>query len=1515
MSQLKRKLTAFSAMLAFLSLSSAVAYGYNPGEVLGKTGNMNISDSGKLTNVNINGAKGAVGQVDWAKFSVKSDETVNFGFSGLSQTIINRVLGGQTSEIYGKLTNSCTTGGCTNYADSGKVILINPAGVLFGQGSSVDLNSFTVSTFDFNGAKNLQNMTEAQLNTYQADVLNKLSPLASVSAGYDDFGQITFDSSYTTAFGEYGINYTGNGTIALNGTTFANFKDGVIDAKDGSNKSIALVADNVTYKDSVLRTGQNFNYVTDNTKYSDSNVKIVTADGVTFNYLRNGAIKGAKNGNQTVNNYDLINNNSGVVRNISVDNSGLAQYNTNDGTSNSAIVSGNVDIVNNSASGSKINIADSIIKATKLINDEDGNIYIAASTPTGAGNARTTVTGSRLETLNTIAYDANGNEIGNTRADNGGVIKVIGTDVTVDDSTLKAVGSKVSSTTNAGSITINATGNTGKTAGYVTINDSQVIGANDVSIYGVKDIDVENSLIYAKDANFADYTNPGTSNIQIVTTRKINVDNSDLYSSGDVDLLTTYSNGNLYSGQYNAATNTWTQDGGVIVNNSTISADKDISLQSGDTTLDDSTLVYDTITFTGKQLATSAGNKGGGTGYGNNLTIKDGTTFTDKNNGAVSRDIDISTDGNLTVDNGTLKISSYSITFGADSGTKDGYAYTVKTTTQANPNNVTLTTTKNANAQLYNQTKNDLTIKNNSNINPKVNFTATSANDLTVANSTVTAGTDAALTAAKDYNQTNSLITAKEGNATVNAANATIAAASKIEAGEDVRVTATTGDVAINASTINAGSDTTEAVDDAIGSAVISSTNGNVTIANSTIQSEDQDVEVSANNGTITINGTSKLEAVEDVNIADKGNLVIDSTAIVAGSDTLAGDPSETSGSANITSTQGDIAISNSTVTSEDDDVNVTAEGGSVTIADSTLEAVDDVDVTAQDDTNLNNTNVIAGTDSAAMTDPDETSGSANIASTGGNVNITESNVVSEDEDINVVADNGAVNVTDSTLEAVEDVNITGKNDVSLTSTSETKTTNVIAGSDSATMTDPDETSGSANITSTSGSVLISDHSTVISEDEDVNITSYNTITFGDTIDHGATIVSSEDMSFKSTNGDINGDKAAMPSITFGVDDATSRLTFDAKGSNNFTAANDSFKAVNVDYIAGTSTNISADKDIQLVDTTFKSPQNNIIGKEDIVLNDVTIKNATSNPANTKTYIYTTGGDVTTQDITGSAADDKAAAAKTYIQDTDIQIDRGANYNQTTLDINKTKLVIKTNTVQTEEDPAIGSVTLQLKNADNTNAGIEITAENNVYDENYTYDENGVSYGPVVNVDAVDNKLAISRIVTDKLTLHENDTFYAAPVDLTDDEIAGLPANTPHKGYIEVRDYMGFNMDDDFSHDPSAFDYTDHYVDGQRVIDGNVIDTKEKHTIKFANGDSFILIYGRPVADNPLVGEDSLISLVKLPKEQFEISKNSAIADGTADQSGNVVSAAARISVGDEENEDDEEDEYDEDEE
>ena len=183
-SNFKKKLSAFAAMLALVSISST-AMAVTSSDVIGSTSNAKVVDTNTTrTDINLIGGKaGDVAQIDFKNFNVAKGEHVNYGFSGVSQTMINRVLGGKESQILGRITSSCLNSAtCGDVSrNTGKVVLINPAGVMFGQGSTVDLNSFTVSTFDFKGAKNLKGMSDTALTNYQNGTLNKLSPTQSVN--------------------------------------------------------------------------------------------------------------------------------------------------------------------------------------------------------------------------------------------------------------------------------------------------------------------------------------------------------------------------------------------------------------------------------------------------------------------------------------------------------------------------------------------------------------------------------------------------------------------------------------------------------------------------------------------------------------------------------------------------------------------------------------------------------------------------------------------------------------------------------------------------------------------------------------------------------------------------------------------------------------------------------------------------------------------------------------------------------------------------------------------------------------------------------------------------------------------------------------------------------------------------------------------------------------------------------------------------------------------------------------
>ncbi len=215
------------AATALPSLNNAT----NADVTIGNSNNMNIQ---------IQGGQGGVGTLNWNSFNVGKDASVNYEFSAHNQTALNKVSAtGGLSQIYGKITSSGCAG--CGYDATGKVILINPNGVLFGDGANVNLNSFTVSTFDGTFDKNTNTMN------------------------FDRNGQTS----------KYGIK-------VLEG------------AQIHGDKAVNLVSDSVAqYAGSKITTSVAPN-ANGNTA-SLGKVKIVTADGVNFSYYNNGAVKGLSN--------------------------------------------------------------------------------------------------------------------------------------------------------------------------------------------------------------------------------------------------------------------------------------------------------------------------------------------------------------------------------------------------------------------------------------------------------------------------------------------------------------------------------------------------------------------------------------------------------------------------------------------------------------------------------------------------------------------------------------------------------------------------------------------------------------------------------------------------------------------------------------------------------------------------------------------------------------------------------------------------------------------------------------------------------------------------------------------------------------------------------------------------------------------------------------------------------------------------------------------------------------------
>src|SRR5471030_2385498 len=82
-----------------------------------------------LTVTNSNGAI-----INWNTFSIGAGESTRFNQTSASSSVLNRVLANDPSVILGTLSSN------------GRVWLINPAGIMVGQGARIDVAGFVAST-------------------------------------------------------------------------------------------------------------------------------------------------------------------------------------------------------------------------------------------------------------------------------------------------------------------------------------------------------------------------------------------------------------------------------------------------------------------------------------------------------------------------------------------------------------------------------------------------------------------------------------------------------------------------------------------------------------------------------------------------------------------------------------------------------------------------------------------------------------------------------------------------------------------------------------------------------------------------------------------------------------------------------------------------------------------------------------------------------------------------------------------------------------------------------------------------------------------------------------------------------------------------------------------------------------------------------------------------------------------------------------------------------------------------
>lgn len=78
--------------------------------------------------------------INWQGFSINPNETTRFIQQSAASSVLNRVVGSDPSQLLGALTSN------------GRVFLINPAGILVGQGARIDVAGFVASTLNLTDA-------------------------------------------------------------------------------------------------------------------------------------------------------------------------------------------------------------------------------------------------------------------------------------------------------------------------------------------------------------------------------------------------------------------------------------------------------------------------------------------------------------------------------------------------------------------------------------------------------------------------------------------------------------------------------------------------------------------------------------------------------------------------------------------------------------------------------------------------------------------------------------------------------------------------------------------------------------------------------------------------------------------------------------------------------------------------------------------------------------------------------------------------------------------------------------------------------------------------------------------------------------------------------------------------------------------------------------------------------------------------------------------------------------------
>jgi len=150
--------SAATAFLAAPSQAAGIADNALPTGGVVTSGAAAITQSGSRMDITQTSSKAVL---NWQSFNIGAAAEVNFHQPGASSVALNRVLSSDASQILGKLNAN------------GQVILINPAGIVFGGGARVDAGGITASVLDIKDSDFLAGKYEFKRGTATGSISNQ----------------------------------------------------------------------------------------------------------------------------------------------------------------------------------------------------------------------------------------------------------------------------------------------------------------------------------------------------------------------------------------------------------------------------------------------------------------------------------------------------------------------------------------------------------------------------------------------------------------------------------------------------------------------------------------------------------------------------------------------------------------------------------------------------------------------------------------------------------------------------------------------------------------------------------------------------------------------------------------------------------------------------------------------------------------------------------------------------------------------------------------------------------------------------------------------------------------------------------------------------------------------------------------------------------------------------------------------------------------------------------------------